>query len=46
MLGAKIAETATLEEWKDRPSQFEVPRDQLIRKVRETLRGHDQDGAG
>ncbi len=37
ILGAKIAETATLEEWKDRPSQFEVPRDQLVAKVREIL---------
>jgi len=46
VLGAKIAETASLEEWKDRPSQFEVPRDQLIRKVREILRGHDQDSGG
>ncbi|WP_299407617.1 histidine--tRNA ligase [uncultured Roseobacter sp.] len=42
ILGAKIAESATLEEWKDRPSQFEVPRDQLIAKVREILAQHDQ----
>ncbi|WP_299499896.1 histidine--tRNA ligase [uncultured Roseobacter sp.] len=42
ILGAKIAESATLEEWKDRPSQFEVPRDQLIKKVREILAQHDQ----
>ncbi|MEM9579515.1 MAG: histidine--tRNA ligase [Pseudomonadota bacterium] len=39
VLGAKIAESATLEEWKDRPSQFEVPRDQMIAKVREILDG-------
>jgi histidyl-tRNA synthetase len=25
ILGAKIAESATLEEWKDRPAQVEVP---------------------
>ncbi len=37
VLGAKIAENATLEEWKDRPSQYEVPRDQLVSKVREIL---------
>ncbi|WP_137701698.1 histidine--tRNA ligase [Marimonas lutisalis] len=39
VLGAKIAENATLEEWKERPSQFEVPRDQLVAKVREILDG-------
>ncbi|MCH2093951.1 MAG: histidine--tRNA ligase [Rhodobacteraceae bacterium] len=37
VLGAKIAQSATLEEWKERPSQFEVPRDQLVSKVREIL---------
>lgn len=37
ILGAKIAESATLEEWKERPSQFEVPRGELISKVREIL---------
>ncbi len=41
ILGAKIAETASLEEWKDRPSQFEVPRDRLVAKVKEILRGHE-----
>ncbi|GFE51031.1 histidine--tRNA ligase [Roseobacter cerasinus] len=40
ILGAQIAESATLEEWKDRPSQFEVPRDDLVAKVREILRQH------
>ncbi|WP_299681134.1 histidine--tRNA ligase [uncultured Roseobacter sp.] len=40
ILGAQIAESATLEEWKDRPSQFEVPRDHLISKVREILSQH------
>jgi histidyl-tRNA synthetase len=40
ILGAKIAKNATLEEWKDRPSQYEVPRDQMIAKVREILDAH------
>ncbi|MEW2912417.1 histidine--tRNA ligase [Leisingera sp. JC11] len=39
ILGAKIAESATLEEWKERPSQFEVPRNELVAKVREILDG-------
>ena len=39
ILGAQIAESATLEEWKERPSQFEVPRAQLVEKVREILDG-------
>ena len=37
ILGARIAETASLEEWKDRPSQFEVARGDLVAKVREIL---------
>lgn len=41
VLGAKIAQSATLEEWKERPSQFEVPRDQLVAKVREILAGQE-----
>ncbi|MCF3595716.1 histidine--tRNA ligase [Rhodobacteraceae bacterium LMO-12] len=39
ILGAKIAENATLEEWKERPSQFEVKRTELVAKVREILAG-------
>lgn len=39
ILGAEIAKNATHEEWKDRPSQYEVPRDALIAKVREILDG-------
>lgn len=39
VLGAEIAKNATLEEWKDRPSQYEVPRDQMISRVREILDG-------
>jgi histidyl-tRNA synthetase len=42
ILGAKIAETASLEEWKDRPSQFEVPRDQMVAKVQDILKGQGQ----
>ncbi len=42
ILGAKMAENATLEEWKERPSQFEVPRGQLVEKVREILDGQRQ----
>ncbi|MBR2574699.1 MAG: histidine--tRNA ligase [Loktanella sp.] len=39
ILGAQIAKSATLEEWKDRPSQYEVPRDQMVAKVRAILDG-------
>ena len=41
ILGAKIAESATLEEWKERPSQFEVPRADLVAGVREILDSQD-----
>ncbi|WP_425073805.1 histidine--tRNA ligase [Sagittula sp. S175] len=37
ILGAKLAENASLEEWKDRPSQYEVPRGDMVQKVREIL---------
>ena len=37
VLVAKIAETASLEEWKGLPSQYEVPRGQLVAKVQEIL---------
>ncbi|MDG1167937.1 MAG: histidine--tRNA ligase, partial [Sulfitobacter sp.] len=37
ILGAQLAENATLEEYKERPSQYEVPRGDLIAKVREIL---------
>jgi histidyl-tRNA synthetase len=42
VLGAKIAETASVEEWKDRPSQVAVPRDQMVAKVQDILTGHGQ----
>ncbi len=37
ILGAKIAESATLEEWKDRPAQVEVSRADLVAAVRKML---------
>lgn len=37
ILGAKIAESATLEEWKDRPAQAEVPRGELVAAVKRML---------
>ncbi|MBY6162320.1 histidine--tRNA ligase [Mameliella alba] len=40
IFGAKLAADASLEEWKDHPSQYEVQRDQLVAKVREILDLH------
>ncbi len=37
ILGAKIAETATHEEWKDQPAQFECKREDMVARVREIL---------
>ncbi|MDR7126216.1 histidyl-tRNA synthetase [Pseudorhodobacter sp. 4114] len=37
ILGAKIAQNATLEEWKDRPAQVEIPRAELVTAVRRML---------
>jgi histidyl-tRNA synthetase len=37
ILGAKIAESATLEEWKDRSAQVEVPRADLVAAVERML---------
>ncbi len=37
VLGAKIAESATLEEWKDRPAQVEVPEADLVAAVQRML---------
>ncbi len=37
ILGAQIAASATLEEWKDRPAQVEVPRADLVAAVRRML---------
>ena len=40
ILGARLAEQATLEEWKERPSQFAVPRSDMVSKVQEILSVH------
>lgn len=37
ILGAEIAQNASLEEWKDRPSQVEVPRANLVVEVQKML---------
>ena len=37
ILGAQLAEGATLEEYNQRPSQYEVPRGDLVAKVQEIL---------
>ena len=37
VLGAKIAETATHEEWKEQPAQFEIKRGDLVAEVRKIL---------
>jgi histidyl-tRNA synthetase len=37
ILGAQIAQNATLEEWKDRPAQLEVPRADLVAAVQRML---------
>lgn len=42
ILGAQIAQNATLDEWKERPSQYEVPRSDLVAKVREILESQKQ----
>ncbi|MBV7377875.1 histidine--tRNA ligase [Maritimibacter dapengensis] len=41
ILGAKLAEDATLEEWKDRPSQIEVSRENLVAEVRKMVAQYD-----
>ncbi|MDG2406934.1 MAG: histidine--tRNA ligase [Paracoccaceae bacterium] len=37
VLGAEIAKDSSLEEWKARPSQFEIPRGDLVAKICEIL---------
>ena len=39
VLGSKIAQSATLEEWKENPAQCEVPRNALLRSVQAMLNG-------
>jgi histidyl-tRNA synthetase len=41
ILGAKIAESASLDEWKDNPSQYEVQRADLVDRVRMILAGKE-----
>ena len=36
-LGAAMAEGATLEEWRERPAQFEAPRSEMVAAVRRVL---------
>jgi histidyl-tRNA synthetase len=38
ILGTQLAKNATLEEWKERPSQFTVPKKEMVSKVQEMLR--------
>jgi histidyl-tRNA synthetase len=40
ILGAQIAQEASLEEWKSQPAQREVPRDALVAEVRKLLERH------
>jgi histidyl-tRNA synthetase len=37
VLGAEIAETASVEEWKEQKQQFECPAEDMVAKVREIL---------
>ncbi|MFD0981028.1 histidine--tRNA ligase [Tropicimonas aquimaris] len=37
VLGAKIAENASLEEWKSQPAQREVPRNEMVAEIRRIL---------
>ncbi|MBK5934764.1 histidyl-tRNA synthetase [Rhodovulum imhoffii] len=39
VLGAKIAASASLEEWKSQPAQFEIPRGELVAQVQRLLNG-------
>ena len=37
VLGAQLAQEASHDEWKERPNQYEVPRADLIKAVRDIL---------
>jgi histidyl-tRNA synthetase len=37
VLGAKIAASASLEEWKNQPAQVEVPREEMVATVKRML---------
>ena len=41
VLGAQIAESATLEEWKERPSQVEAARADMVAQVKRILAGEE-----
>jgi histidyl-tRNA synthetase len=41
ILGKRIAESASLAEWKDRPSQHEVPLDEMVARVQAILNGQE-----
>lgn len=41
ILGARIAENATLEEWKERPSQIEIARGDLVAEVQKMIEAYD-----
>ena len=41
ILGAKLAQEASLEEWKSQPAQVEVPRADLVATVREIMGRHE-----
>ncbi len=41
ILGAQIAQSASHDEWKERPSQYEVPRAELVSQVRAILQAQD-----
>ena len=43
VLGAKLAEEATLEEWKSQPAQVEIPRADLVAEVRKMLARYDSE---
>ncbi len=40
ILGAKLAQDATLEEWKSQPAQTEIPLDDLVKEVRAMIARH------
>jgi len=40
ILGAKLAQDATLEEWKSQPAQVEVPLQDLVQETRKLLDRH------
>ena len=41
VLGAKIAQSASLEEWKSQPAQFEVSRADMVARIRAIIEGEN-----